>query len=288
MRGRAAILITLLTGVALFAAGCGSSDGMLQVGARGAGSVDTTGPSPALLQTAAQRTIALDTGKASVDVRIENAPNASGPVTLHADVQFDAAKGTASATSDLSPLAALLGGDNSGGNGSGAERVLGALLGQVQVVVADGTVYVKPGTVGQLLNGGKPWFKADGLEKATGNAIDLQGIDPNKLLDELRNAGGTVTEVGPADVRGVATTQYHATFTPQNVSGVSGPVELDVWIDGDGIVRKVSSTATYDDVKLTASAELFDLGKPVSVQAPPADQVSDASALLGLIEQLTR
>lgn len=282
MRRRAGILIVLLAAVGLVAAGCGSSDGMLQVSARGADA--RQGASPALLQVAAARTVALDTGKASVDVRIENAPNATGPIALHADVQFDAAHRTASATTDLSPLAGLAG----DANGSGAERVLSSLLGQVQVVVADGTVYVKPGAVGSLLNGGKPWFKADGLDKATGEPIDLQGIDPNRLLDELRQAGGTVTEVGPAEVRGVPTTQYHATFTPENVPDLNGPVEADVWIDGDGIIRKVQTAGTYDNAKITATAELFDLGKPVSVQAPPADQVADASALLGLIEQLTR
>jgi hypothetical protein len=62
-----------------------------------------------------------------------------------------------------------------------------------------------------------------------------------------------------------------------------------VWIDDDGIVRRVRTEGS-GDLALTLTAELYDLGEPVTITAPPADQVTpfDLGALEELVGKLPR
>jgi hypothetical protein len=60
------------------------------------------------------------------------------------------------------------------------------------------------------------------------------------------------------------------------VSGISR-VPVQVWIDDDGFVRRM--TQTLDGMTMTT--ELYDFGTDVSVEEPPANDVVDFSALMG-------
>ena len=64
-------------------------------------------------------------------------------------------------------------------------------------------------------------------------------------------------------------------------SGVKN-LPLDVWVDGNGYIRKVS----YDEhagrrqaAKVTM--ELHDFGAPVAITAPPSDSVVDLTKMVG-------
>jgi hypothetical protein len=53
-------------------------------------------------------------------------------------------------------------------------------------------------------------------------------------------------------------------------------VTYSLWVDGDDLVRRVTSDlGGYG----TAEATIFGYGEPVEIEAPPADQVTDASTL---------
>jgi hypothetical protein len=108
-----------------------------------------------------------------------------------------------------------------------------------------------------------------------------------------------VDRVGSEPVGGVDTTHYsvsanldraaeHASgATRDAVQGVisqSGvkTLPLDVWVDGNGYIRKVS----YDEhagrrqaAKVTM--ELHDFGSPVEITAPPSDSVVDLTRMVG-------
>ena len=60
---------------------------------------------------------------------------------------------------------------------------------------------------------------------------------------------------------------------------------VDVWIDGDGLLRKLhmdmSVSEAGQSVAMGVEMEMFDYGADVHVEAPPADQVSDMGSMLG-------
>jgi hypothetical protein len=196
---------------------------------------------------------------------------------------------------------------------------MGDLLGQaglaggpIKVISTkeDGEVvlYMQMPALAGLVPGGKPWLKLnvkDSMQSQGlgGSANDLFGAssqNPAEALELLKKVAD-VTEVGNETIDGVATTHYSAAVDVEEAlakagappealaavasSGMSTTVPLDVWIgDDDGLVRRI--TITYD---AAASGEIFsgkltmtlnDWGTDVSVEAPPADEVFDASALL--------
>jgi hypothetical protein len=254
---------------ALLLAACGSGNGtLLQVDTNAA-------PTAQYLADAAQRTIGYETGRAQITLTVTGAPDHPDPVVISATSSFDAKARRAAATVDLSNVAGLIAQSGAAKSESGA-TLLKALAGSVDVVVDGTSVYVKPGALGLLLGatGGKPWFKIDAAEYGALTApapAELPSLDPTKLLDELRQAGATVEEVGPEQVRGTDTTHYRSTITAE---GIDGPAVLDVWIDRDGIVRRVQGTATGDGVTGTVNAELYDLGAAVSITVPSPDSVT--------------
>ena len=126
-----------------------------------------------------------------------------------------------------------------------------------------------------------------------------------------------VQSVGTGTVRGVETTHYHASLNLAKAAdradippelrdavqkliagsgGGSGTIPADVWIDGEGRVRR--TTLTLDVASLgglgggsgaagalptvTVSVDLYDFGVPVKVETPPAGDVAQLPALGGV------
>ena len=114
-------------------------------------------------------------------------------------------------------------------------------------------------------------------------------LDPSTLLDELRPAGG-FEEIGTERVDGVETTRFQATAPrrtplPDLDIGIVGDTitSLEVWVDHDGLVRRldVATTdvdpATGDAAVDTSSVSIrfSDLGAPITIEAPPdAEDIS--------------
>lgn len=162
------------------------------------------------------------------------------------------------------------------------------------------------------LDGGKPWVHVDtsSYRQDQGqNAGALGGFqdgDPGQVLTLLQRLGAQVTDVGPADIGGVATTHYRGSvdLTSPSTSGSStgngafgrglaklfgfGAVPVDVWVDSDGRARQVQVTLSLFGVAVSAQEDFSDFGTPVVVDAPPAGQVADGSALLqsGMLKNL--
>ncbi|HSH60342.1 MAG TPA: hypothetical protein VK988_12025 [Acidimicrobiales bacterium] len=82
--------------------------------------------------------------------------------------------------------------------------------------------------------------------------------------------------------------------TYQKLAQIYGqPLPVEVWIDGDGRLRKMTYAVDLGTLNLPPEAtqgqkptgnlnftiELFDFGTPVSVTVPPADQVTDFAQL---------
>jgi hypothetical protein len=133
----------------------------------------------------------------------------------------------------------------------------------VQQVIDKQELYLRTPLLAGKLPGGKSWMKIDLTEAARTPGIDLDALgatgpsqDPAQGLDYLQGAG-SAKRLGTAKVNGVATTRYRVQVDLKRaaqrsakgsakrsidrlIATLGGPTMLpvDVWIDGDHLVRR--------------------------------------------------
>jgi len=176
----------------------------------------------------------------------------------------------------------------------------------------DGTVYMRmPAALQIPLTEDKPWIAVDVPSDSNSFtspfALGSQ-TDPTKALAYLEKVSNDVREVGSDRIRGVETTHYTATVdlgraidannnklpaglhdNLKELAGLFGNIPAEVWIDGEGRLRRVTlrldlgdmfrgldpnGSTGADHVVITETLDLYDFGVPVNVVAPPAGQVS--------------
>lgn len=253
--------VALITAVAL--AGCGASDGLLRADAAA---------TPDLLAQSAQRTAEVATGRLEATIT-------AGDATVTATGSFDAPGRAAALQVDATvPVDARGAGDTL----------------TSEVVFVDGALYLRPGGLFGLLGDatGTPWLSVDtdDLGDLLPDDAGVPTFDPtdiDQLAERLRGEGIEVVEVGREEVRGASAVHYRATIPADPARPGLPPAVVDLWIDDDGLVRRVDAVA-QGDTPVTVRAELFDLGADVSITAPPAEQVTDLGDLGGLLELLPR
>jgi hypothetical protein len=192
----------------------------------------------------------------------------------------------------------------------------GLLAGGIEVRSVGGVAYMRVPSLPSFVAGGKEWFKIDLPKIGTGSDATLglgSESDPTKFLAYLETVSDGVRDVGPDVVRGVETTHYHADLDlTKAVDGAKvppalrrkleqllaphsshlAPIPVDVWVDAQGLVRRIRMQLDLGSFlgaaaaghagsapSVTISIDLFDFGAPVHVVAPPADQVSDLGDL---------
>lgn len=179
-------------------------------------------------------------------------------------------------------------------------------LGIKSETVSDGTtVYTKTDFLGDK------WLKLDAADllKDAGGGSDPFGsslADPGQTLQYLKDVSDTVETVGTEQVRGRDATHYKATVNlraaaEKRLGSVPGYVDealktlgsdsiaYNVWVDSDGYLARVAFDMGFassllpemKDMKMAVSIDYFDWGKPVTIEIPPADQVTDAASALG-------
>jgi hypothetical protein len=263
------------------------------------------------LKQASDKTTVVTTARVSVTLDATGVPGVDN-VDLTIDGAVDNQAKRSMFSVDLSKL--------SGSLPSMPASAISSLLGDGKVdVVTDGAnVYVKLGGLASILGAtsDKSWVEISG----TGAAQDAgtSFADGAAVLKLLESAGG-VTKVGSEQVRGVDTTHYSASLDLATalaqlnaddrakaedqlgrvgIDPSSVQVPVDVWIDNDGLVRRVrigvqppsgetTSNATAG-TSGTLTVEFYDFGQPVAITVPSADQVFklDPSMLGGLVNGL--
>lgn len=146
----------------------------------------------------------------------------------------------------------------------------------MRVRLVDGTVYMDMGR----LTAGK-FVKVDPAElKGELGGGDLLGsMDPMKSLDSLGAGFVKAQYVGSKEVRGETLEHYRLTVDTSKLdSAMKGQgsvalpdtIDLDLWLDGQDRTRRATidlgRTGTLDVV-------IGGFGRPVTIQAPPADQI---------------
>lgn len=167
----------------------------------------------------------------------------------------------------------------------------GGMGGDARFILVDQVVYAKmPG----LSQGGK-YVKVD-MTKGKNPASQmfqqmLSQFDPSKTFQGFK-AATKVEEKGTQEIDGNETTQYAVTVDTRKMLKAQGMAEqvpsgqipktitYNVWVDGDNHVRKLRMDVQGNTVDMNLSK----WGEPVQISAPPANQVTDMSALMGQMQ----
>ena len=107
-------------------------------------------------------------------------------------------------------------------------------------------------------------------------------------------------------MRGVSTTLYHATIDVRSstrkaleadgwkarnierfLEDVQGMREIDVWVDSDGLVRRIVTAESSPGAAMEwqTTTEFFDFGLDAEIQPPPAAEVVDSEEWLRITEK---
>jgi hypothetical protein len=171
--------------------------------------------------------------------------------------------------------------------------------------IVDGLVlYLHSDALAKGLPAGKKWLKLDLKAAGAKQGVDIAqlqslsgGGDPTQFLSYLAKAGD-VKKVGTEDVNGTSTTHYHAVIDFAKLAGSAGKaadsvrqleqlsglkqLPTDIWIDSSQRVRRQTvaiSTTKPLPIKFSLQIDYKRFGVPVDVQAPPADETVDYSAV---------
>jgi hypothetical protein len=153
----------------------------------------------------------------------------------------------------------------------------------------------------QAAAGGKPWAAVNVARLEPGNStvpgLGSASSDPSQILGYLQGISSSVTNLGPATVRGVQTTHYRAVVDLNKAAQVnpqaaaryqrvigevhSSTFPVDAWIDSSNRVTQMrvqipvpaGTTAATNGGTVTVNLQFFDFGVPVTVTAPRPDQV---------------
>jgi hypothetical protein len=157
--------------------------------------------------------------------------------------------------------------------------------------VIGGTLYVRSPLLKGKVPAGKSWVRFDLAKSGAGAAVELdllQGIDPAQGLPQLL-ASASAKKLGPATVRGTQTTHYRIDVA-KAAAGAAGralarleqmtgqkTTPVEVWVDGDGVVRKVAAAQAAGKTAFSVAAVYSDAAS-ARITAPPAGQTFDPAA----------
>lgn len=144
----------------------------------------------------------------------------------------------------------------------------------IEMVMVGEVMYMK--TDVPEIAGGKPWAKISFSGAGAGDFLKKAKDDgPRELASQLTGSKD-VREVGRDAVDGVQTTHYAGTVPV----GDEDSGQIDLWVGQDELPRKQVSHITMKSLGgavVTTTSYFSDYGKPVTVTAPPADQVGEFS-----------
>jgi len=155
---------------------------------------------------------------------------------------------------------------------------------KTEVRYIDGVFYMSLGE----LSGGKFW-KLDPSDSDSplgdmGSMLDQ--IDPMGALQKVEPAIDTVTYVGDEDVDGQSLAHYEMTVDPaEYAKAMDLPAEVksqlpddltyDIWLDDEHRLSKMHMDLPVAGAESSIDVTATDWGKDVTIEAPPADEVTE-------------
>jgi hypothetical protein len=155
----------------------------------------------------------------------------------------------------------------------------------LRMVAVGDVVYVQDGPLAAALGRRTTdWGKVDRagfVDQRPDSDTGALVLDPLGPFDVLGDAAGDVRPLGDEEVRGTPVTHLTGRL---GVGAGDGGARIDVWLDADGVVRRLrlrlpSGSAVGDDGigvgRLITTVELYDVGAPVAVVPPDPSEVLD-------------
>ena len=160
------------------------------------------------------------------------------------------------------------------------------------------TLYINMGSF-TMPDGETKWMSVP-REEGAGIGEMFSGVpDPARMLEAYRKADTRMGEVGRATVNGMQTTHYAITVDTEALLArisheerieieAGGPVPngtfpLDLWISDEGYLVRMVMEADgslmhgpegSDFERMILTFDVFDIGQPISIEAPPASEVT--------------
>ncbi|MFB9894065.1 LppX_LprAFG lipoprotein [Planobispora takensis] len=168
--------------------------------------------------------------------------------------------------------------------------------GGARAILLGDTVYVKSELLTKFAGTGKPWLKVSASDLGAGDQAQIKEFMAQAQQFDLAGtvklltASKDVKAVGTETVDGVETTHYSGTFPVDEAVQLLDPAEreqvqeqlskakdvkFDLWADAQSLPRKVTLSGSEQGATFTMAAQFRDFNEPVTITAPPADQVGD-------------
>lgn len=272
-----------------------------------AGDLDTDTVATGFLARVSEAAVEASTGSFEGRLAVQAAPGAEYDGTFELTLQgsYDVAAEALDISVDLSSLAGLVAADASPAE---ADMIASMFAEPVRLRSIGSTAWVRWGLLAGMFgarteDGGTAWIEVGTDEAATMTGeFGVDGFQsPTDLLQTLAELDAMVTDVGRETVRGAETTHFEvivdlgavaAMLPPEERAeleaelsgGVFGKLPIDLWIGDDGLLRRlVVELDDLDTLGFGADAadiasvfiefEIFDVGQPMNIGPPRADQV---------------
>lgn len=139
--------------------------------------------------------------------------------------------------------------------------------------VGDGThIYFKSEAFQSELPGGDEWMGLDLSRYTQSDAVLSSNSDPSSQLDLLKSVSDKFETLGKETIRGVKTTGYRGTLDTG--------LEFETWIDGKGLVRRITMKGDPSDpTSVEMTVDFYDFGISPDIKLPDPETVFDATDL---------
>lgn len=231
-------------------------------------------------------------------IRMEGLADAPAEtVEMPFSVITDPATGNNSMTMDFGAMAAI--------GGEDIPPEMAELMGSMEIRQIGDTVYMKFPFFTAFLGAETEWVSMPADEDSVAEDMTPGAApnDPGSFLDSFKDAEGRVEVVGTEDVRGISTTHYQIIIDEEWMAEMSeediqdleeqgfvpgAEFPLNLWVADDGLVHRMSITTDASQLEdaeefesMTMTFDFFDFGESVTIEPPPADQVTDMENLTG-------
>jgi hypothetical protein len=262
--------------LALSLAGCGSKEAGTPVAGDGTGGGGSTGGASGQSKTFDALGLAAainDNSKAKQSAKIAMTMDAAGQsIKVDGQVKMDA-NPAMQMTMDMASM-------------------------KMEMVLVDKVLYMKlPAGMGGGTASAKPWVKIskdgdDPISKQMGTMLDSidDSFDVGKQMEQLKTAG-TITKQEKETLDGEQTTHYWITLDMVKMAQSDDPtvkkaaedaaagglktMDMELWANADNLPVQITTKMAVAGQSVSMKMTYKDWGKPVTITAPPADQVGE-------------
>jgi hypothetical protein len=261
-------------------------------------SASAGGDAAATLQAALANSTEVTSGRIEGSMTISGISGVSGDLTMPFSGEFDNATGDSSFTLDMSGMAAAASTDESIPPG------MGDMFGEMEIRTIGDTSYMRFGLF-SMLGVTTDWVSMPATDAGDmASSFGAGPTNPEDLMKAWGDAAWTnVEDLGTESIRGVNTTHYRAVVDVagmmqaadaqaqselQSLGTMPDTLPLDFWLGDDNVIHKMvmqfdgSGDSANGFGSMTMTWEMYDFGADITIEAPPADQVTDGNDLAGM------